>query len=133
MRGPAWKVAAALVVLSVTCVAADYTPPTYVVDVGLPPKQRWTQAISGVVAAHGWEGSFGTLLGWARSIPFFPELLDIINPIFEDVLPYMGEYGGEIEVRRSRQSALHLAPFSLRSLLLGRRACGRHCNRCTQT
>jgi len=74
---------------------ADFTAPTYTVDLDLPPRQRWQAAVQEVLTVHGFENSYGPLLGSITS--FLPApVLKIMEPILDVLDSAMGDFGQEI-------------------------------------
>jgi len=56
--------APAFIVCLVPFVAADFEAPKFTLDLNLPPTDRWTEITTFVVSSHGWENTYGPLLGY---------------------------------------------------------------------
>jgi hypothetical protein len=71
VTGPSWlgssppaMKSAVLVVLFVAVVHADFSPPSFVINLDAPAESRWKEAAKYMVETHGFANSYGKVFGY---------------------------------------------------------------------
>ncbi len=68
-----------------------------IINLDLPPEERWTQAISDLLDKQGWEYSFKRPIDFIdNSSPYTKQALDMLDSVLISIGQDLGEYGREL-------------------------------------
>ena len=77
---------------------ADFTAPSFTIDLSTAPEDRWSESVTSVITAHGWENTFGPLLAYFEDTvghQFFVDHDEQLRKVVIDDMPT--EYKQELE------------------------------------
>lgn len=97
-RGSWIAVMALMAVVVASCAGAaqaDYTAPSFVVNLDEEAGMRWDATVKGILEKYGYHSSFGAIMRYVDSLIPAP-IIDLLEPLLAGLVKDLGEYGQEV-------------------------------------